>query len=78
MHHALQDLQKYIAQVSTNLRSVKGRELDEVFDHAKMVKLVDELKRVLLPHLKAEEASLRAPVVKAAGFELGEIKNLIR
>ncbi len=42
------------------------------------MKLVEELKGVLLPHLEAEEASLRAPVVKEAGFQLNEIKNLIR
>lgn len=81
MHDALKNLEKYVEQVGRNLRTGKlksGEELVDVFDHAKMVGLVDELKKVLLPHLAAEEASLRAPVVKAAGFELGEIKNLIR
>ena len=81
MHHALEDLEKYIQEVGKALRSGKlksAEELDVVFDYSKMVKLVEELKQVLLPHLEAEEASLRAPVVKAAGFELGEIKNLIR
>ncbi|KAJ9478203.1 Hemerythrin domain-containing protein [Pseudozyma hubeiensis] len=81
MHSALENLEHYVAQVSKDLRSgkiKKAEELDQVFDYAKMTKLVEELKSVLLPHLEAEEASLRAPVVKAAGFELGEIKNLIR
>ncbi|CDR99807.1 uncharacterized protein SPSC_02954 [Sporisorium scitamineum] len=81
MHHALEGLEKYVEEVGRNLRAGKlknGEQLEDVFDHAKMVRLVEELKEVLLPHLEAEEASLRAPVVKAAGFELGEIRNLIR
>lgn len=80
MHKALDNLEKYIGQVSRNLRSgkVKNGELEEVFDYEKMKKLVEGLREVLLPHLAAEEASLRAPVVKEAGFQLSEIKNLIR
>ena len=80
MHKAIHNLERYVEEVSKNLRAgkVKAGELDEVYDHAKMVKLVDELKVVLLPHLEAEEASLRAPMVKEAGFQLNEIRNLIR
>ncbi|SPO23204.1 uncharacterized protein UTRI_01882 [Ustilago trichophora] len=81
MHSAIHNLEQYVEQVAKALKGgklKKGEEIDEVYDHAKMVKLVDELKKVLLPHLEAEEASLRAPVVKEAGFQLNEIKNLIR
>ncbi|EST07664.1 hemerythrin/HHE cation-binding motif [Kalmanozyma brasiliensis GHG001] len=81
MHHALESLEAYIAEVSKALRSGKlknAAELEEVFDYEKMDKLVQGLKGVLLPHLAAEEASLRADVVKKAGFELGEIRYLIR
>ncbi|KAJ1029620.1 hypothetical protein NDA13_002865 [Ustilago tritici] len=80
MYKAIENLEKYVGEVSKALRSGKVREgeLEEVFDYAKIKKLVDGLRDVLLLHLEAEEASLRAPVVKAAGFELGEIRNLIR
>ncbi len=81
MHKAIHNLESYVEEVSGKLRSGKvknGEGLEDVYDHTKMVKLVEELKGVLLPHLEAEEASLRAPVVKEAGFQLNEIKNLIR
>lgn len=81
MHSAIHNLEQYVEQVTKALRGgklKKGEEIEEVYDHAKMVKLVDELKKVLLPHLEAEEASLRGPVVKEAGFQLNEIKSLIR
>lgn len=81
MHKAIHNLETYVGQVSTALRAgkvKKAEELDQVYDHAEMVARVQELKAVLLPHLEAEEASLRAPVVKQAGFQLNEIKNLIR
>ncbi|SAM80691.1 uncharacterized protein UBRO_02530 [Ustilago bromivora] len=80
MHKAIENLEKYVGEVSKALRSGKVREgeLEEAFDYAKIKKLVDGLRDMLLPHLEAEEASLRAPVVKAAGFELSEIRNLIR
>ena len=79
MHSALHSLESYVGEVARNLRQAKAKDgLDEVYDHAKMEALVAKLKDTLLPHLAAEEASLRAPVVKEAGFELGEIRHLIR
>lgn len=80
MHGAIEKLEAYVVQVSGDMRNgkVKAEELGEVFDYDRMKGLVDRLGEVLLPHLEAEEASLRAEVVKAAGFQLGEIRNLIR
>ncbi|GAC76659.1 protein phosphatase 1, regulatory subunit, and related proteins [Moesziomyces antarcticus T-34] len=79
MHSALHSLESYVGEVARNLRQAKAKDgLEEVYDHAKMEALVAKLKDTLLPHLAAEEASLRAPVVKEAGFELGEIRHLIR
>ena len=81
MHSAIEGLEKYVEEVTKELRKGKvgkGGELEDVYDYEKMKGLVEGLKGVLLPHLEAEEKSLRAGVVKEAGFQLGEIKNLIR
>ncbi len=81
MHHALEALERYIGEVGKRVEVWKGEEsaeLEEVFDYEKMQKLVDGLKGVLLPTSGCGGASLRADVVKKAGFELGEIRYLIR
>ncbi|SJX61790.1 uncharacterized protein SRS1_12774 [Sporisorium reilianum f. sp. reilianum] len=81
MHSALHELETYVGEVGQRLRGGRvksGAEVEEVFEWDKMNGLVEGLKAVLLPHLQAEEASLRADVVKKAGFQLAEIKNLIR
>ncbi|SNX83176.1 uncharacterized protein MEPE_01882 [Melanopsichium pennsylvanicum] len=81
MHEALHKLEAYVDEITKALKGgklKKPQDVDEAFDYGKMSKLVEDVEKVLLPHLEAEEASLRAPVVKQAGFQLNEIKNLIR
>ncbi|PWZ00555.1 hypothetical protein BCV70DRAFT_97333 [Testicularia cyperi] len=80
MHHALESLQSEVERLALQLRKgkTKDRELDNYYDYADFNSRLKILAETLLPHLEAEEKSLRAESVKAAGFKLNEIQGLIR
>lgn len=82
MHTRLEAFEAYIGQVGGALNSSRAKGLSnpewprDIYDGEKMKEIIDALGEALFPHLKAEEESLKAKSMRAAGWTAAEIARI--